>query len=174
MCDLAPVAHQAWSNIYLVSECGDIKHCLVKVASAVEDPHHCHRTACKGWTQPGSDKLPVCVLNYPHHPRSIQIRGLRTSCLWAAQPLRHQHDRDICSEPSLWCWDAQLLYHSQWEWPVWLYLSCSYMQKAQRLSTSIHQSLVAVSSPVLPGPPVQSHLRHLHQASIDPAGQRLS
>lgn len=26
--------------------------------------------------------------------------------------------------------------HSQQEWPVWLYLSCSYMQKAQRLHTS--------------------------------------
>ena len=62
MCDLAPVAHQAWGNSYLVTHIGDINHCFVKVASAVEDPRRWHGTACEGWSQLGFDVSPGRVL----------------------------------------------------------------------------------------------------------------
>lgn len=130
VCDLAPAAHQVWHNICLLGDRGDINHCLVKAASAMEDPHHWHR---KAWLW----QVASVVLNDPHHPRSIHIRGVRTSCLWAAQALRHQPDRTFAlSHPCGVEMFSCCISHSQWEWPGWLHLSCSYMQKAQSLHTS--------------------------------------
>lgn len=75
MCDMAPVAHRAWGNSYLVTHIGDINHCFDIVISAVEDPRWWHEgqaltcCQCVCWSDPLPSKGSVLI---------VQIRSLRT------------------------------------------------------------------------------------------------
>lgn len=62
VCDFAPVSHEAWDDSYSVAHAGNINCCFVNVASAVEDLCRWHGTAHQGWSHPGFDVSPVCVL----------------------------------------------------------------------------------------------------------------
>lgn len=153
MFGLAPVAHQAWHNIYLVSDCGDINHCLVKVASVA-------RKILITGTEQSAKAGPSLALTSCQHVYWITpiIQGAFRLGVWGlyvSELLSHWGTNltgtFALSHPSGVEMFSYCISHSQQKWPVQLYLSCSYVQKAQRPGASIHQSFVAVSPPVLQG-----------------------